>query len=521
MTAELLCAVDVGTTAVKATCFRPDGTPVATSYREHVLRFPAPDRVEQDPHVLEEAFDAALRDVVLGRGDDIAAVAVTSARATVVPVDRVGRPLYPFIIWQDRRSLATCERLRHLMGDDEYFRITGLRLEPVAVGSKAVWLREHEPGVHAATWRYWTQQGYFLHRLGAEDPPTDYSMGGYYGLIDLETLDWSDIVLAAFGVERARLPKLAQAGTLVGEVSVVAAERTGLRRRTPLVLPGSDAGCCWLGAGMTKASQVAAYVGTAAGIVSYLEAPLRDPEKRLTCLPYALPRTWTMEGLLLSAGAAYKWFRDNLAPLEVEAAARLGIDAYELLESQASRVPAGANGVLVIPTFVGAGAPFWEPRARGMVVGLGLGHDRATLARAVMEGVALELRNALEEMRRLGVSITELTLTGGASRSALWNQIHADTHGVPVVTLASPDPTALGAAICAGVGARLFLDLPTGVDAMRRAGRRYEPSAERHARYSEMLDVYRGILGAFADRDLHARVAGLSENSVSGRGEEP
>ncbi|HZA93640.1 MAG TPA: FGGY family carbohydrate kinase [Gemmatimonadales bacterium] len=516
---DLLCAIDVGTSAIKATCFRPDGTIAATSYKEHALRFPAPDRVEQDIRILDEMFDAVLRDVTGTQGDGVAAVSVTSARASFVPVDRAGEPLYPVIIWQDRRSLAECMELKERISDDDYFAITGLRLEPVAVASKAVWLRKHEPAVDAATWRYWSQQTYFLHRLGADDPPTDFTMGAYYGLLDLDHLSWSEPVLEAFGLDRGRLPKLLQAGAVVGEVSPEAAARTGLRTGTPLVLPASDAGCCWLGAGMTQPGQVAAYVGTAAGIVSYLDTPLRDPQKRLTCLPYTLPRTWTLEGLLLSAGAALKWFRDHLAPLEIEQADRLGVDAYELIEVLAASSPAGANGLLVIPTMVGAGAPYWEPNARGMILGLGLGHDRASMARAFMEGVALELRNTLEEMRRLGVPITDLTLTGGASRSALWNQIQADVQGVPVLTLETADPTALGAAICAGVGVGLFPDLLSGISSMFRSSRRYEPDLTNHDHYTATLEVYRSVLGAFADRDLHARITALAEGPKGARKE--
>lgn len=516
--AELLCAIDVGTSAVKATCFAPNGMVVATSYREHALRLPAPDRVEQDPTVLERLLDETVREAVGSRGADIAAVAVTGARATFTPVDRAGKPLYPFIIWQDRRSLAQCERLRVRIPEADYFRLTGLRLEPVAVGSKAVWLREHEPAIDAATWRYWCQQSYFLHRLGAEDPPVDFSMGAYYGLLDLDRQEWSAPVLAAFALDQARLPELRQAGTVVGEVSRDAAAATGLRAGTPLVLPGSDAGCCWLGAGMTRPGEVAAYVGTAAGIVSYLESPLCDPDMHLTCLPYILPRTWTLEGLLFTAGAAFRWFRDNLAPGEIERAAALGGDPYDLITELAAAAPAGADGLLVIPTMAGAGAPTWEPAARATIVGLGLDHTRASLARAFMEGVALELRNAIEEMRRLGVSITKLTLTGGASRSPLWNQIQADVQGVPVITLKTADPTALGAAVCAGVSVGVFPDMLAGVTAMSHLDRQYEPDRAHHDRYSEALAVYRAILGTFAARDLHAQIAALAcDTAVRGK----
>lgn len=507
---ELLCAIDVGTGAVKATCFTPDGAVVSSSYREHVLQYPAPDRIEQDAGVLEQVFDAAVREAVGRRGDDVAVVAVTSARATFAPVDRAGHALAPFIIWQDRRSLAECAALRDQIDEADYFALTGLRLEPVAVASKAVWMRLHEPAIDAATWRYWTQQTYFLHRLGADDPPADFTMGAYYGLLDLQRLEWSEPVLHAFGLDRARLPELRQAGSVVGAVSRGAAEATGLRAGTPLVLPGSDAGCCWLGAGMTRPGQVVAYVGTAAGIVSYLDAPLLDPEMHLTCLPYTLPGTWTLEGLMFSAGAAFRWFRDHLAPGEVERATATGADPYTLITDLAATASVGSSGLLVIPTMAGAGAPFWEPAARATIVGLSLHHSRAEVARAFMEGVALELRNALEEMRRLGAGITELILTGGASRSPFWNQIQADVQGAPVVTVQTADPTALGAAICAGVGVGIFPNLLAGVAAMCHADRRYEPDLAHHARYDESLAVYRAVLGAFAERDLHADIAALS-----------
>jgi len=510
--ADLLCAVDVGTTGVKASCFAADGAVVSTAYREHALRHPGPDRVEQDPAVLEAAFDATLREATATAGiaDRIAAVAVTSARATFAPVDAAGRPLAPFVIWQDRRSLDTCARLRERIDPDAYFDLTGLPLEPVAVGSKAVWFREREPEIDAATAGYRLQQTHFLHRLGVEDPPVEPSMGGYYGLLDLDRLDWSGPVLEAFGLDPARLPRMSVAGTRVGEVSGAAAALTGLRAGTPVALAGSDAACCWLGGGMARAGQVAAYVGTAAALASQTDAPVRDPERRMTCLPAAIPGAWTVEGLLLSAGAAFRWFRDALAEPETARAAELGTDAYALIEELASASPPGANGVLALPTFVGAGAPFWEPNARGMILGLGLGSTRADVARAFMEGVALELRGVLEEMRRLGVDVREVTLTGGGSRSPLWNGIHADVHGVPVATVATADPTALGAAICAGVAVGRFADLPAGVAAMARTATRHEPDPARHVHYTRMLGAFRAAMDAFAAAGVHETIAALA-----------
>jgi len=509
---HLLCAVDVGTTGVKASVFTAEGAVVRTAYREHALRFPAQDRVEQDAGVLEQAFDETLQEATAGIAGEIAAVAVTSARATFAAVDRDGKALTPFIIWQDRRSITTCERLRERIGNAEYFALTGLNLEPVAVGSKAVWLREEEPAIDAGTARYWLQQTYFLHRLGVEDPPTEPSMAGYYGLMDLSACAWSPTVLEAFALDSSRLPRIAQAGEVVGAVSALGAERTGLQAGTPIVLAGSDAACCWLGAGMVRDGQVAAYVGTAAALAAQTPRPVRDPEQKMTCLPATTAATWTVEGLLLSAGGALRWFRDALAPMEMAEAEARGIDAYEVIAEAVASVPAGAHGLLVVPTLVGAGAPYWEPRARGMVLGLGLHSTRADIARGFMEGVALELRTALEEMRRVGVDVREVTLTGGGARSAVWNQIHADVHGVPVTTVATADPTALGAAICAGCGVGMFASLQEGARTMARADRRFEPDPARHARYSEMLGVYRQVMEAFGRSRLHEAIAGLEHS---------
>jgi xylulokinase len=216
-----------------------------------------------------------------------------------------------------------------------------------------------------------------------------------------------------------------------------------------------------------------------------------------------------MEGICLASGAAYKWFRDTFGTLEQEAASKVGIDAYEILNAEASSSPAGANGIIIMPSLIGAGTPNWDPRVRGVFLGLTLETDKKNLTRAMLEGICLEMRWALEAAKKLGTEIAEVRIWGGAAKSTLWNQIAADIYGVPVARTELSEGGLVGAAICAGVGIKLFHSAQEGVQAMVRIAERYEPNPKLLPKYDEMFAIYKDAYHALVGAGIFNRIAAL------------
>ncbi len=218
---------------------------------------------------------------------------------------------------------------------------------------------------------------------------------------------------------------------------------------------------------------------------------------------------WEMEGICLSSGAAYKWYRDVLGEKEVSTAQEMDIDPYEILNQQAAQAEPGANGLLVMPSFIGAGAPNWYPNARGAIFGLTLATDKKDLSRAMLEGICLEIRWMLEAAEKLGTGIKEIRIWGGAAKSPVWNQIAADVYGLPAIKTSIHDAGLAGAAICAGLGVGMYTSPKEAAQNMVQIDRVYEPNPAHRAKYDEMFDIYKTIYQTFVQAGVYERIAAL------------
>jgi xylulokinase len=509
---ETLYAFDIGTTGVKAGALTPSGQLIGTTYREYPVLYPGPQWVEQSVETIWKAQCEASQELVTRFGIDpqeVAGIAISSQRATFVPLDENEEPLTNYIGWQDKRSIEECETIREVVGAERYYQIAGLPVEPTAAVSKILWLKEHAPEVFERAHVFGSTQNLHLRQLGVENAPCDLPDAAYLGLLDVDELVWSDELLGLLEIPREKMPELVPSSEQVGELAPGAAEALGLIAGTPLVTAGGDLQCAGLGMGVAEAGLVSVGIGTGGGVLIYLEKPLRHPDMALNCLPHAIPDAWEMEGICLASGAAYKWYRDVLGQMEQTTAAELDVDAYELLNEEASQAEAGAGGIIVMPSLVGAGAPNWYPKARGVILGLTLASDKKSLTRAMLEGICLEIRWMLEAAKRLGTQIEEVRIWGGAAKSRLWNQIAADVYGVPAAKTSIPEAGLVGAAICAGVGVGLFSSPQEGARSMVRVEERYEPNPGLSAKYDEMFSIYKSAYQALVGAGVFERIAEL------------
>ncbi len=504
--ADYLAGVDVGTTGARCMIFDLHGSPVAGHYCDYGATYPRPGWVEQDPNLLIARTMQACRSAIDRSGIDpqrIASIGFSAQRSVACPVDADGTPVRPMFSWQDARTAEEVEELRGIISDQQYHAESGLPLGTTWIITKLLWMRRHEPELLARTARFVQNQDLVLRAFGAGDFYTDLCCAVFYGVWDIRHADWNRSLLERLGLEPEMFGRPTPPGTQVGTISPAVAEKTGFAAGTPLCLGAGDQNCSVLGMGAVEPGLATVTLGTAGLAILATERPLAG-FGGMMITHHVAPGMWEVEGLSNAAAASLRWFRDVIATLEKEIESAGGLDAYQQLDALAATAPCASRGLLYLPYLATAATPRWNPDARASFLGLSFAHGRAEITRAVMEGVVLEIRDMFEQWTTAGLDVRSLRIGGGATRSALWNQIQADVYGRPVETLRVSESTGLGAALLGGLGAGLFSSLEEGVTAMVHVADRIEPDPKRHQRYEDLyrayVQAYEGLTnsGAFA-----------------------
>ncbi|MFX1317508.1 MAG: xylulokinase [Promethearchaeota archaeon] len=488
----LVMAIDVGTSGTRTAVFdTKTGNLVAQTHQEYASFFPQPTWVEQDAQAWWQTTCNTCQTTLKKIGKRIAnlvAVSITNQRETIVPVDSAGNPLYSALVWQDRRTTRQCSTIQNRLGAEKVYEETGLIIDPYFSAPKILWFKEEKPRIFEKTHKFLLVHDFILNHLTGQFA-TDHSNASRTMLFNVKKREWSSLMCDQLEIPQEKLPPTYPSGTNIAELSHTAAKATGLPKGLPVVIGGGDQQCGAVGVGVVRPGRVKATIGTGTFILAFEENPLFDPQRRLLCSCHAIPNQWVMEASIFTSGIIYRWFRDQFGYEEKQLAKLLERDAYEFMDYQACQSPPGSRGVILLPHFVGAGAPYWNPEARGVIIGLALGHSRADIIRAIMEGTCYEVRRNLEVMKDLGISLKELRLTGGATRSSVWNQIHADVTTLPVQLSQVEEATALGAAILASIGGDLYSTVDQAVESMVTSGTRFEPSVEVIDHYNKLYAV--------------------------------
>jgi xylulokinase len=497
VSSDLVVGVDVGSQGTCAQAIAADGALAATSYVPHATSYPQPGWAEQDPRdwlgAVARALDEVRRSVA---GRPLRAVAFGSQLDGLVAAGPDGSPTGPALIWMDRRAVVECDQAAGNLEPTRLRELTGCNLDPSHVAAKISWLRRHRPDEHAAA-RWFLLPGSFVAWRAAGELAVDPSNASSSMLLDVRTQSWSEEACAGFGVEIESLAPICPAHHVLGPVAPWLREAAGLDGSTLVVLGCGDEMAATLGAGVIDPGTVCDVMGTAEPVCAVVSEPALDPGCVTELHPHAIPAGWLLENPGWLSGGAYRWFRDELASVEMTRAAATGGDVYELLNDVAAEVPAGAGGVLWVPALAGATAPEWNPDARAGWFGLTAAHGRAHLVRALLEGNAFALRDVIDAMRTAGLTPNELVCVGGGARGDLLLSIRADVTGLPVTRPDDVETTARGAAMLAAVGAGLHPDVRTA--ATRMAGPRQEPvvpDPDRQSVYAAAQRRYRDLYAA-------------------------
>jgi xylulokinase len=487
----LLLGLDVGTSGVKAILVGATGKVLGSATSSLTLQTPRPGWAEQDPEDWWAGCIAAISAVIGQRPNEpIRAVGISGQMHSSVFLDRHGRVIRPALLWCDGRTTAQCAEVIRRAGGEGTLRewVRNPALEGFTL-PKILWLRDQEPEAYARLATVLLAKDFVRYRLTGELATEPSDASGTL-MFDPVRVRWSDDLLGALGVPSALLPPIGGSAEILGRVHADAAQATGLAIGTPVVGGGADNACGAAGVGAVRPGEAVASWGTSGTVLAPTAEPLVDPGLRAHTFCHVAPGLWYVMGVVLSAGGAFAWYREQLARDLADVP-----DASVRLNEEAATVPPGADGVTFLPYLQGERTPHRDASARGAFLGLTLAHTRAHLTRAVLEGICFALRDSVALIQSLGIAPTELLLTGGGARSPFVRQLQADIYGLPVATVNREEGPAYGAALLAAVGAGVFPDLVTAVSATVSRGPIESPDREAHRRYDS---AYRRFQQAFA-----------------------
>ncbi len=457
---SVVLSIDAGTSGIRTLAIDETGRVVRSAKREFPQYFPQPGWVEHDADEIWDATLATLGEVAretAAAGESIACIGIANQRETVVVWSRrTGRPLHRAIVWQDRRTAEDCDERRAAGLEPLVRERTGLVLDPYFSASKLAWLL-HEGGVEASPdLAFGTVDAWLLHRLtGGREHATDPSNASRTMLFDIGTLQWSAELCELFGVPASCLPEVRPSSGRFGVTDPEAA--AGLS--VPVSGIAGDQQAALFGQACFEPGMAKNTYGTGSFVLVNLGATRPEPaEGLLTTVAWQVgtaPTVYAMEGAIFVTGAAIQWMRDGLGIIT---------DAAETGPLAAS-VP-DSGGVMFVPAFTGLGSPYWDPYARGTILGLTRGTGRAQIARAVVESMAYQTRDVVDAVTAAtGTRLAELRIDGGASVMDLLGQLQADLLGVTVRRPAVQETTALGAAYLAGLAEGVWASPAEAADA--------------------------------------------------------
>ena len=490
-----LLGIDIGTSGTKTVLFNEKGATIASDMQEYPLYQPKNGWAEQSPEDWWRASYTSIRNVLGKSGikpQDIKGVGLSGQMHGLVLLDAENKVLRRSIIWCDQRSALECQQITSLIGAKRLIEITANPALTAFTASKIKWVMNNEPEIYAKARKILLPKDYIRFCLTGEYA-TEVSDASGMQLLDVPKRQWSDEVLSKLGISKSMLGRVYESQDVTGVISKQAAELTGLAEGTIVVGGGGDQAAGAVGNGIVKPGVISSTIGTSGVVFAYTDKVSIDPLGRVHTFCHAVPNTWHIMGVTQGAGLSLQWFRNNFCHEEISAAGMIGVDSYYLIDKAAEKVSIGAGGLLYLPYLMGERTPHLDPDCRGVFFGISAKHNKRDFLRAVMEGVAYSLKNCLDIIQGMGISIDEVRASGGGGKSLFWRQIQADLFGTPICTVNSSEGPALGVALLAGVGAGVYNSVPEACDQTVSVVTRQNFSPENHQTYSGFYNLYNSI----------------------------
>src|SRR5271168_2125632 len=481
----MILGVDVGTGGTRAVLIDRTGKVLASFASDHApIRSEHIGWAEQDPEdwwrATREAIAGAMAESEL-TGAEIKAVGLTGQMHGCVMLDADGKVLRPALIWADQRTQPQCDWLTEKIGFERLIELTCNPALPNFTLTKLLWVRDHQPEIFAKVAHVLCPKDYVRYRLTGEFAMDMQEASGTL-LLDVTHRRWSAEVAEAAGIPMSWLPRLFEGPEICAHISDRGSAATGLAAGTPVAAGAGDQGAGAVGMGILTPGSVSATIGTSGVVFAATDTPIKDRLGRLHTFCHAAPGRWHVMGVTNGAGLSLRYFRDTFAPGS----------SYDELSALAEEAPAGSDGLMWAPYLFGERTPHLDPKARAAFVGITASHTRGHFVRAVLEGVALSLRDTFTLFQELGVPVKAVRLGGGGARGPLWRQIQADVYGYPVDLLEAEEGGAFGAALLAGTGIGVWESVEAACKATVRVAETIPPkhAAVMNEGYKEYRRIY-------------------------------
>ena len=496
---DYLIGLDIGTTAEKMALFDTKGTLLAVSTQEYDLITPKLNWVEEKAEVYWDAFKAAISDIKsqysISPENDRFSLAISAQGETLFFLDENGKNLRNAIVWMDNRADDEAAALKDAFGDDECYRVTGqVSFEPCWPASKILWVKKNEPEVFEKTRTFALIEDYFIWRMTGKWVAEGSLVCSttYWDIIN--KVYWKEM-LDFIGIDEAQLPPVHESGEIVGMIDPSVGEDLGLGKNVTVCTGCLDQVAGAIGAGNIKEGMFSENIGAALAICVPVNKPVFDPARRMPLHYFAIPGMYMIH-TFTNGGMTLRWFRDKFCQLEMETEKLSGIDAYDILGTEATKCPAGSDGLVMLPHLSGSLAPDVNSKAKGVWFGFTLQHTKAHFVRAIMESLGYIIKRNIDSLADMGIKVGNIRSMGGGSKSKIWNQIKSDILGLEITTVKSKEAASLGAAILAGKAVGLFPSVEAAVAGMVEEKDTYYPNTENSKVYGDGYAMYKKL---FAD----------------------
>ncbi len=488
---DYLLGIDIGTTGIKVALFDIEGKLWGSEYREYPLYTPSPYIAEQEPddwiHALVECF-SSLTSSFPQAMKDVRAIGIDGQMHTSALLDASGKVLRRAITWMDQRSKDVVEAMEHNPGRRYIFEHTMNFPTTTYLLPNLLWIRENQPQIWNRVDKVLIAKDYIKYWLTGE-MVTDPSDASGTLLFNVKDLKWSEEFMDYFSIPSSWFPDVALSTDIVGKVRKEVSSLLNIPSGIPVVNGCADHAATYIGGGVISESEGAAILGTA-GVLSFTtDSPVPDPLHRLLTWAHGIPHKWLLLGVMQTAGASLRWFRDSFS---------LEKDSYETYSNLAEKTPPGADGLIFLPFLMGERSPYWNPSARGVFYGITYAHKKAHFIRSIMEGIGFGLKTILDAAESLGVIIERFRILGGGGISKVWQKIISDILDKRIIVVQNKEQAAFGAALLAGVGIGIYSSFEDAIDKKIQIDEELLPTSheiyeKNYAIYKELYEVLKPL----------------------------